>query len=430
MYELAQLLFPIARSLTGKGIRESFNIISEIHPEFKTISFYTGEKVGDWQIPEEWVINDAYIELENGTRICEFNKCNLYIVGYSIPINVLISFQELKQHLHYREDLPDAIPYVTSYYGRNWGFCLSYEQYKKLKQQEKYKCVIDSELKSGQLDLIEAKVPSTTKSNKDIFFSSYLCHPSMANNELSGPVLIAEITKYIKSFKSRKYNYRFVLLPETIGSIAYLSKNLEELKDKVICGFNLSCCGDNLRYTHLKSPYGNNIADMALSSALINKDSVYTKSFLERGSDERQYCSPKVNLPICGFSRSKYGDYPEYHTSLDNLDFISQKGLEGSFEVIKSIIDAFELGLYPKIKCIGEPQLGKRGLYSNLSKCNYKTERDSISMRMDIIAYCNGTTSAFEIALITSIELSIVVEELKLLSQHNLIELRDEIELN
>jgi len=425
MFELAKLLFPIPRSLMGKGIRESFDIIREIHPEFNYISFKTGEKVGDWQIPNEWLINNAYIELENGKRICEFQKCNLSVVGYSIPINKELTFKELKPHLHFREDLPKAIPYVTSYYARNWGFCLSFEEYKKLNHNEIFKCVIDSELKPGNLDLIEAQIPSSINSGKDIFFSSYLCHPSMANNELSGPVLVSEIMNYVKELKSRKYNYRFVLLPETIGSIAYISKKLNELKKKVFCGFNLSCCGDDLRYTHLQSPNGNNLADLALKSALVNKKSVYTKSFLERGSDERQYCSPRVDLPICGFSRSKYADYPEYHTSLDNLEFISQKGLEGSFKVIKSIIDVFELGLYPLVNCIGEPQLGKRGLYSNISKSDFNRRKNDISNRMDIIAYCNGRNSIFEIASITKIDLPTVIDEIKLLSENKLIELMD-----
>ena len=279
MYELAEMLFPINRSLTGDGIKKSFDFFREIHEEFKKIIFKTGEKVGDWDIPYEWNISNAYIELQNGERICEFSKCNLSVVGYSIPINKTLSFDELVEHLHYREDLPNAIPYVTSYYKKYWGFCLEYNLFKTLKKDEEYKCVINSTLKPGKLTLIEALIPSKKGLKKDIFFSSYLCHPSMANNELSGPVVLNEIIKYVKQNSSRKYNYRFVLLPETIGSIAYLSRKSKKLIEKVICGFNLTCCGDNNQYTHIQSPNGNNLADLALKAALIGKKMFIRKVF-------------------------------------------------------------------------------------------------------------------------------------------------------
>ena len=421
MYELAKFLFPFPRSLTGEGIKKSFDIFRLLHSEFKAITFKSGEKVGDWEIPNQWEIKDGYIELENGSKICEFNKCNLSVVGYSLPINVYVTYKELLEHIHYRKDLPTAIPYVTSYYKKYWGFCIAYNVFKKLKKEEKYKCVINSELKPGKLEVIEALISSTKKTNRDIFFSSYLCHPSMANNELSGPVLINQLIKYTKTLSQRNYNYRFVLLPETIGSIAYLSRKSSELIKKVICGFNLSCCGDNFKFTHIQSPFGNNVADIALRAALIGKENVHSKPFLERGSDERQYCSPTINLPLCGFSRSKYGEYKEYHTNLDNLSFISEEGLNGSFDVMKSIIDTFEFGIYPLSLTLGEPQLGKRNLYSNLSKCIAGKERDEVGIRMDILAYCNGHTSVFEIALLTNVPLLIVLKELKLLLSHSLI---------
>ncbi len=426
MYELAKLLFPIPRSITGDGIRKSFRIFRQLHSEFCTLTFKSGEKVGDWEIPDEWEISDAYIELEDKTRICEFKKCNLSVIGYSTSINKTLSFEELFPHLYYREDLPNAIPYITSYYKKYWGFCLEYNIFKKLNRSQKFKCFIDSNHKKGNLELIEAIIKSKNKFNKDIFFSSYLCHPSMANNELSGPVVMNEIIKYTKQLKNRKYNYRFVLLPETIGSIAYLSKKAKDLKKRVICGFNLSCCGDDFKFTHIQSPFGNNLADIALKAALIGKKNVITKSFLERGSDERQYCSPRIKLPICGFSRSKYGEYKEYHTSLDNLSFISQEGLNGSFKVIKSIIDALEFGMYPKTLSFGEPQLGKRGLYSNLSNDISGQQRDTVGIRMDILAYCDGNTSIFEISIITKVPLDLVVEELKLLFFHKLIEVKND----
>ena len=421
MYELAKLLFPFSRSLTGEGIKKSYDIFRLINSEFKTITFKTGEKVGDWEIPNQWEIKDGFIQLENGSKICEFKKCNLSVVGYSIPINKKINYEELVKHLHYRKDLPNAIPYVTSYYKKNWGFCIEYELFKTLKKKEKFTCFIDSQLKPGKLEVIEALVESKENTNKDIFFSSYLCHPSMANNELSGPVLISELIKYTKTLNKRNYNYRFVLLPETIGSIAYLSRRSRDLIKKVICGYNLSCCGDNHKFTHLQSPFGNNIADKALRAALIGKDNVYSKTFLERGSDERQYCSPRINLPLCGFSRSMFGEYKEYHTNLDNLSFISQEGLSESFNVMKSIIDTFEFGIYPLSLTLGEPQLGKRNLYSNLSHYISGQKRNEVGIRMDILAYCNGQTSVFEIAILIKVPLTTVLKELKLLASHKLI---------
>ena len=238
---------------------------------------------------------------------------------------------------------------------------------KNVLPEGKYKAYIDSSFKNGKLNIVEANIKGHSK--KEIFFSTYFCHPSMANDNLSGPVVMSALLKYLnKNFNKRKFSYRFVFLPETIGSIAYLSKNVNKLKKNVIAGFNLSCVGDEKAYSHISSRQGNCLADLALSSALIGLKNVKNYSFLHRGSDERQYCSPGVDLPLCGFSRSKFGQYPEYHTSADNLSLVSNKGLNESLGVLKNIVDAFELGLFPKTKFLGEPQLGKRNLYPTLSQ--------------------------------------------------------------
>lgn len=422
MLELAKHLYPIPRSLTGDGINLSLNVFKSIHPEFRNLSFATGTEVFDWVVPPVWNAKSAYIEHESGQRFCDFSVNNLHLVGYSEPIDIVIDKEELLKFLHSRSDLPEAIPYVTSYYSRRWGFCLSHNQLLDL-PKGKYRCFIDSSFSEGNLNLIEAILPGESK--EEVFFSSYLCHPSMANNELSGPVLLSEIMKHVKQITNRKYTYRFVLLPETIGSIAYLSKRHEVLKNNVIAGFNLSCVGDERRYTHLLSRHGNCLADQALSAALWGKENVVTKSFAHRGSDERQYNSPGIDLPLCGFSRSKFGDYPEYHTSLDNFDVVTEAGLQQSFEVMKDIVDAFECG-FPKTNVLCEPQLGKRGLYPNLSNCvSFNTDErtvDDISIRMDCLAYSDGKTSIFTLPKLAGCSLRKIISEVQILCEHGLME--------
>ena len=365
MLKWAKDLFSICRSITGDGTRMTLSYFEKINPEFRRLKFKTGQKVFDWEIPKEWNIKDAYLVHESGERYAEFKKCNLHIVGYSKPVNKKISKKELLNYIHTQKDQPDSIPYVTSYYKERWGFCLSENQKSKLPDGN-YKVIIDSDLKNGNLELSDAIFKGKTK--KEIFFSSYVCHPSMANNELSGPVLLNAIMRYIKSnYPKSKFTYRFVLLPETIGSIAYLSKFIKVMKSNVICGFNLTRVGDERAYSYVVSRKGNTLADDAIEAALFGLSNVKKYSYLDRESDERQYCAPGIDLPVCSFSRSG-SEYPEYHTHKDNFNVVTQKGLEGSFKVVKKIIDAIELELYPKTNMFGEPNLSKRGLYTTLSQ--------------------------------------------------------------
>ena len=384
MIKWAKKIFPYCRSLTGEGTQKTLRFFKNLNKEFKIIKYKSGSKVFDWQIPLEWNIKDAYIEHSSKKKFAEFKKNNLHIVGYSRSVNKTISKSELLKNVYTQKNQPNAIPYVTSYYKKRWGFCMSENMKNKL-PQGKYKVFIDSELKKGFLELMDAKLSG--KSKKEIFFSSYVCHPSMANNEISGPVLLNSIMKYIKSkYPKRRFSYRFVLLPETIGSIAYLSKFKSTLKRNVVCGFNLTCVGDERAYSMIETPDGNTLADRALTAALKNKKNFKKYSFINRASDERQYCSPLINLPVCCFSKSKY--YPEYHTNLDNFKVVTAKGLQQSFDIFKEIIDAFEKGLYPKTKINCEPNLGKRNLYPTLSqKGNYNKE---IENRMNLLAYSNG----------------------------------------
>ena len=283
----------------------------------------------------------------------------------------------------------------------------------------RYKVFIDSKHVQGDLSLIEALLPG--KSKKEIFFSSYLCHPSMANNELSGPVLLSEIMHYLKSLNNREYTYRFVLLPETIGSIAYLSKRLKLLQENMICGFSLSCVGDERVYSQIHSRLGKTLADEALNSVLSRLKNFKEYSYLQRGSDERQYCAPGIDLPLCTFSRSKFGEYPEYHTSKDDFSVVTKKGLYDSFLVMKKIVDAFEVGLYPQVKVLGEPQLGKRNLYSASFVKFGNKDPHPVETRMNVIAYCDSLHNVFQISKKINEDLEKVTEELQILKKAKLI---------
>ena len=411
MHGLCRELFPICRSITGDGFRKSLAILSRDLPNLKTIEVPTGTKCFDWEVPKEWNIKAAYIIDPNGEKICDFSVSNLHVVGYSIPIRKTISLEELQKNLHSLPDQPDAIPYITSYYKERWGFCIAENQRKQLKPG-KYKVFIDSELKHGSLTYGELIIPGN--SEKEIFVSSYLCHPSMANNELSGPVVTTFLAKWISALKNRKYTYRIIIIPETIGSITYLSRNYKKMKCNVIAGFNVSCIGDERAYSYLPSRYGNTLSDVVAKHVLkhLHPDFI-SYSFLDRGSDERQYCSPGVDLPIATICRTKYGAYPEYHTSLDDLTVISPNGLYGGYDKLKKAIELLENNNYYKVNVLCEPQLGKRGLYPTIST---KTSGAIVKNMMNFIAYADGNNDLIDIANIIGVqaeELFEIVEKMK-----------------
>ena len=416
MLKWAKELFPLCRSITGKGLRNTISFLRKINSELKVLSFRSGEKVFDWHIPNEWNINNAFIQHTSGKKYAQFSKSNLHVVGYSIPVNKWVFKSELMKHIYTQKSFPSAVPYVTSFYEKNWGFCLSENEKRKL-PNGKFKVFIDSNLQPGVLNLAEAKLKG--KSEKEIFFSTNICHPSMANNELSGPVLSSALLRYIKyNYKKTYFSYRFVFIPETIGSITYLSTKYKKIKKKIIAGFVLSCVGDERNYSHVFSP-NYNLADKALSSALIGLKNVKEYSYLERGSDERQYCSPGIELPICGFCKSKYGKYPEYHTDKDNFDVVTQKGLEDSFKVMKNIIDAFEVGIFPKTLVLGEPQLSKRKLYPAISR------RGSLDVetqnRRNVLAYSDGKRNIFDICKQINLPLEQTILNIKNLKKFKLL---------
>lgn len=418
MINLAKKLYPINRSITGKGVRASLDLIKKIIPLQKKY-FKSGKKVFDWVIPQEWDISEAYIlDLKNKKKIINFKKNNLHIVGYSHAVNKIITLSELKKHIHTFKKNKNAIPYVTSYYKKTWGFCISQNQLKKIKNK-KYQVVVKSSFKKGVMNYGETLFKGKYK--KEIFFSTYICHPSMVNNELSGPVINTALIDYVKNLKNKRYSYRFVFVPETIGSIAYINQNLKKLQKNMLAGFIINCAGDDRDYSFVQTPQKNTFTDEIMRSSFIGfkKKSIY--EFKNRASDERQYCSPGVELPVCSFSRSKAGSktFPEYHTSLDNFNLVNQKGLEGSFEVFKNIIDGLELSAFPRAKNKCEPFLTKRKMYPSISKGYLEKDLKNL---LDILAYSNGKRSIFQISLILNLDLKICLSIIKKLKANNLID--------
>lgn len=414
MYQLLKRLFPICRSITGNGVRETLRILQEYIP-ITIHEVPTGTKVFDWEVPKEWNIRDAYILDEHGNKIVDFKQNNLHVVSYSNPVNQVLTLDELQRHLYSLENQPDAIPYITSYYKEHWGFCISHNQRMQLKEGM-YQVFIDSDLRDGHLTYGELIIPGKTQ--KEVFLSTYICHPSMANNELSGPVLTTVLTKWIQS-APRKYTYRIVFVPETIGSITYLSKHMDVMKRNIIAGYNLSCVGDDRAYSYLSSRKGNTLADrVALNILRTSQPNFISYSFLDRGSDERQYCSPGIDLPVASIMRSKYGEYPEYHTSLDNLELVTPSGLYGSFDVYQQCLDLIERNERYRINCLCEPQLGKRGLYPSLST---KESRKIVRNMINFIAYADGEKDLVEISDILQLPVKELYPIIDILRKNNLL---------
>jgi aminopeptidase-like protein len=344
-------------------------------------------------VPPEWNIRDAYLLGPDGRKIIDFRHSNLHVVGYSEPVDQEVALSALQEHLYSLPEQPEAVPYITSYYQRRWGFCMAHRQRETLKDGT-YRAVIDSTLAPGALTYADLIIPGET--DREVFISTYICHPSMANNELSGPVVATFLAAWVRELPRRVFTYRFAWVPETIGSIVYISRNFETLRRRVAAGFNVTCVGDERAYSYLPSRDGNTWADkVALHVLKYVAPSFKKYTFLDRGSDERQYCAPGIDLPMASIMRSKYGTYPEYHTSLDDLSLVTPEGLSGSLEALQRCVEVLELDRMYKTCILCEPQMGHRGLYSTLGTARID---EAVQTRMNILAYCDGAHSVLDIA--------------------------------
>lgn len=363
MWQVMVDLYPICRSITGDGVRDTLKIIGELIP-LKVTEVATGTKVFDWNIPREWNIKDAYIKNSKGEKIIDFKKSNLHVLNYSVPVQKRVSLGELKEHLFTLPEHPDWIPYRTSYYDEEWGFCLSHRQFMGLKDDE-YEVIIDSSLKDGHLTFGECIVKG--EKQEEVLISCHICHPSMCNDNLSGLVVSAFLAKYLSQIPLR-FTYRFLFIPVTIGSITWLAlneSNIPLIKHGLVA-VNL---GDSGKFTYKKSRNGNSETDQAVINVLKTSGKEYQIiDFFPYGYDERQYCSPGFDLPIGCLMRTPHGQFTEYHTSADNLEFVQPQYLAESFSIYSSVLHVLENNskyLNQNPKC--EPQLGRRGIYQKIA---------------------------------------------------------------
>ena len=421
IYNLIKKLWPINRSLSGKGNRQTLKILKKINPLLKIKKITSNKKVFDWKIPLEWNVKDAYVKNKEGKKIVDFKDNNLHLMGYSAPFKGLISYNNLIKKINFIKSKPNSIPYTTSYYKKRWSFNMSFSNFKKLKKNEEYFVNINSSFVKGNMNYGEIFFPGKYK--KEILFSTYICHPSMANNELSGPAVSIFLSKWLTK-KKRNYSYRFIFIPETIGSINYINKNLRYLKKNVLSIFNLTCVGDDKCTSFMPTKYGNTIADRIATKILKKKNINYKKySWLKRGSDERQYMSVGVEIPTVSIMSSKYHEYKEYHTSDDNLDFISPKGLNKNFNIHKELIIYIEKLKFPKNAIICEPNLGKRGLYPSTNNvAQKKTKLKKLAKNvLNFLSYADGCNSLEDISKLIKLDFKSTIKLSEILLKKRLI---------
>lgn len=405
LMKIAKEVFPLNRSLTGSGTLKTLKIFKKINNQIMIKNVKSGQRVFDWKIPNEWNVNSAYFEDEKKNRYCDFKKNNLHLLGYSVKKKGVFSYNELIKKIYFVKNKPNAIPYVTSYYKKDWGFCLSYRDFKKLNKKHKFFVNIDTKLKKGLMHYGELTIKG--KSKKQILIVSYVCHPSMANNELSGPLVALKLSKILKK---SKYTIKIIFIPETIGAIYYIKKNLSELKKNLIAGINLSCVGDNKNFSYISSVNENTYSDLIIKRVLKNQK--FKKfSFEKRGSNERQFGCQNLNLPFVTLCRSRFGDYKEYHTSFDNLSVISNKSLNGTVKILKKFVEEIQKNQIFVKDIFCEPFLFKYNLINNISKFEKFKNRDI----KNICAFTNKNIDTKELKnkfKINKIKLNKMIKEL------------------
>ncbi|WP_338553358.1 DUF4910 domain-containing protein [Paenibacillus sp. KS-LC4] len=429
MDRLFDRLFPICRSITGEGLRETIAILSEYLP-LEAFGEPTGKQVFDWEIPKEWVIRDGWLKAPDGRKLADFKSSNLQILNYSAPIKAKLSLKELEGHLFSIPHLPDAVPYVTSYYKERWGFCLTHREREKLEEGE-YEAFIDSEHIDGELNYAHSILPG--ESDREVLLSTYICHPSMANNELSGPLVAAFLYNRIAKWSRRRYTYRFVFVPETIGSIAYLHRFGAEMKQKTDAGLVLTCLGgaDPLNYKLSRS--GENPLDRIWKQLVEREEQEgktrpFTPAF---GSDERQYCSPGFNLPVGQMARTVYGAYDGYHNSLDTKEAMTIEALQRSVDELERLLLLNEAeGYYVNRSPFGEVKLDKHGLYPDInsplnrsqSSNDVMDNRRQLNIILTLLNYADGEHTLTEIADICRCSVAILVPFVDKLKEKGIIE--------
>jgi len=415
MKELMSTLYPICRSITGNGFRETLNIVKTYIP-LTVHEVPTGTDVYDWKVPMEWNIKDAYVKNSDGERVIDFKQSNLHVVGYSSPVHKTVSLSELKQHLHTLPEHPDWIPYRTSYYKESWGFCMSHNQMLKL-QEDTYEVHIDSTLESGNLTYGEYYIKGET--SKEVLISCHACHPSLCNDNISGLVLVSMLGQHLSSL-SLHYSYRIIIIPGTIGAITWLALN-ESLVPNINHGLVVTCVGDPGKSTYKRSRIGNAEIDQTVEHVLkYSGDSHKIIDFFPYGYDERQYCSPGFNLPVGCLQRTPHGEYPEYHTSADNLDFVKTEYLSDSLFKYISVINVLENNRYylnTNPKC--EPQLGKRGLYGLTGGQSQKVINQMALLW--VLNLSDGQHSLLDIADRAGMEFSLILDAAEALIKKDLL---------
>jgi len=417
MYELIESLYPICRSITGDGVRHTLKLIQQ-HIPLLIHEVPSGTEVFDWTIPREWNIRDAYIKDPSGNKIVDFQQSNLHVLNYSVPVSGTYTLEELKSHIFTIPEQPNLIPYRTSYYNENWGFCMAHNQYEKL-QDGNYEVVIDSALEPGYLTYGEYYIPG--ESQEEMIFSAHICHPSLCNDNLSGIAVATFLAKYLTALPHRHISYRFIFAPGTIGAITWLALN-EQQTDRIRYGLITSLLGAPGPYVYKKSRQDTAEIDRVMQYMLKASGKEYEiDDFIPYGYDERQYCSPGFNLPVGNIAKARWGQFPEYHTSADNLNLINSGELEEALEILKDTVEVIETNRkYKNLNPKCEPQLGKRGLFDSISGSNMNKKTYTLAL-LWVLNQSDGDRDLLEIADRSGLPYKVILSAAQTLEKHDLL---------